>query len=64
VRSAAMAANMQMATGQMLMQQQQQQQQQQQMQQLVYRHIMANPVNTGWQAGLPISDRLNKTMNL
>lgn len=63
-----MAANMGMAgNSHLLMQQQQNNNNQRQMQQIVYNHLVQNtPAITGggWQAGIPINDRLGKTLNL
>lgn len=63
-----MAANMGMAgNSQLLMQQQQNNNNQRQMQQLVYSQLVANTPaipGGGWQSGMPINERLGKTLNL
>ena len=66
-----MAANMPMANGQLMMQQQQQQQHNQQqqraLQSMVYQALansqQSAPPN-GWQAAVPVQERLGKTINL
>ena len=64
-----MAANMGMAgNGHLMMQQQQQNDnnRQRQLQQTVYTALVQNTpvIPGGWQQGIPINDRLGKTMNL
>jgi hypothetical protein len=60
-----MAANMQMGGNGHLMMQQQQSQSQRQLQQIVYNNLISNtPQIQGWQSGMPVGERLGKTMNL